>query len=695
MKTKKALLPILASALLLTMGLSACNKPAEGSKPAESSTAQTSDGEEEKIVITSAGNKKEIQIGETLQLTASVDGVEWSTKSTDIVSVSATGLVTALKDGSARITAKKEGYANGTFTVTVAKAPEKEAKYSLPLEDADHYSPSGIWGMDLSAYGYGFMGPGDSPIEDNGGATADSTSLGWLQAGCKETLTFTSDKAATVEIGVTMAYNAEVDLGSAITVKFNGQEISMTGKTTVAPEDDSNYYEFHAVSFGQVALKAGQNVLEIEMIGQGPNMDSVVFFTNETLQLATVPAAVKPKIEVVEAELKIEVEKTAQIQVKNNLTGVTYTSANAEVATVSTTGLVTGVKAGKTTIDVEKDGYKKATVAVTVTAKPVANQVILEAEDAVLPEGATIQIEDADTASGGKSLGYFSADQTFELKYTAEAAVEAELTLVAAPCSLKSDYSGIQEMNLAEALELKLNNNAISLANKVLPEVSGWEFHSWNDVELGKVNLKQGENVFYFKALTQGPNIDCLKLTLPGNTVTVTPVADNTASEQGVTYLEFENAEFTRPEGADEAQNLVVETSTTAHGGQSLGYVNNGNKVELKFNASAAGKAKFRMTAASTKGTFDFSTFTMSIGDHALADCITLKLNDQAIDLTDVVLPGNTESNYQNWHDINFGEIAVKQGLNSIVIEISAQGPNLDCVKLQGVGSVVISTPAA
>ena len=45
MKTKKALLPILASALLLTMGLAACNKPAEGSKTGESSAAQVSSGE--------------------------------------------------------------------------------------------------------------------------------------------------------------------------------------------------------------------------------------------------------------------------------------------------------------------------------------------------------------------------------------------------------------------------------------------------------------------------------------------------------------------------------------------------------------------------------------------------------------------------------------------------------------------------
>ena len=131
MKAKKAILPILASALVLSMGLVACDKGSQSNNPG--GNTESSQAAEEKIVITSAGDKKEIQVGETLQLTASVEGVTWSTKSTDVVSVSETGLVTALKDGSARITAKKDGYTNGTFTVTVLKAPEKEAKYSLPL----------------------------------------------------------------------------------------------------------------------------------------------------------------------------------------------------------------------------------------------------------------------------------------------------------------------------------------------------------------------------------------------------------------------------------------------------------------------------------------------------------------------------------------------------------------------------------
>ena len=691
MKTKKAVLPILVSAMFLTMGLVACNKPSENNK---SGDVTSSEVEEEKIIITSEGDKKELQVGETLQLTASVKDVAWSTKSTDIVSVSETGLVTALKDGSARITAKKDGYTNGTFTVTVLKAPEKEAKYHLGLEQAEH-TPGMEDGWGAYFYGTWYSGPFDTPVENNNGATTDSTSIGNLYTGCIEKLTFTSDKAAQVGLGISMAYATEVDLAQALSIKFNGAALSLDGKTTVVPETENNYYEFHAIELGNINLIAGNNVLEIELVGQsGVNMDEVLIYTAETLQLAVVPAVEKPKIEVVEADLKIKVEETAQIQVKNNLTGVSFASADATIATVSNTGLVTGVAVGKTTITVSKDEYRSAKVTVTVSRKPVSNEVVLEAEDAIIPEGSSIQVQDAAEASGGKSIGYFSDGLTFTIKYTAAADAEADLVLVAAACDLDMTTWAIKDMDLGECLSLKLNNVAVNLTGKILPGNSTFNFNNYVEVDLGKVNLTAGENSFVFTAVGQGPNVDCLRLTLP-EVSKVTPVADNTATEQGVTYLEFEDAELVRPEGADATQNLVVEDGETAHGGKSLGYVNAGNKVTLKFNASADGKANLRLTAAATKFFFDMATFTMGIDDHPLEECLTIKLNDKAIDLTDIVLPGNTENNYKNWHDIDFGDVEVKAGLNTLVFDISAQGPNLDCVKIKGTSSVTISVPQA
>ncbi len=553
MKTKKALLPVLASALLLTMGLAACNNSTPASNPGSSS----GEAEEVKIEITSEGGKKEIQVGQTLQLKASVEGVTWSTKSTDIVSVSETGLVTALKDGSARITAKKDGYANGSFTVTVLKAPDREPNYSLRLEEAEHYSPNDFWGM---SWGGTVMGPGDSPVEDNGGKTDDGTSLGWLQQGCKETMTFTSDKAVKVELGVTMAYNAEMNLEGVLSVKFNGKEISMAGRTVSGPSDGdtNNYYEFSTVSFGMVDLVAGNNVLEIEMLAQGPNMDKVVIFTTERLQIAAVPAQAKPKIEVVEAELEVQVDAEVSIQVKDNLAGVIFTSADETIATVSTAGVVKGIKAGRTTVELTKEGYKKATVNVTVKAKPVAGQIILEAEAGEIV-GGRVENNNAE-ASGGAHVGYLAAETSLKLTYTAETAGEYKFSLVGASNNV-SDWSGYPNVN-ADALDLstcmtvKVNETAVSMEGKVIP---AGKWGTWVEVDLGNVNLIQGENVFLFEFSAQGPNIDCVKLTDPnasqgGDPVTPDPVVekvtvsfDANGGTGTMAAVEVEKGEYTLP----------------------------------------------------------------------------------------------------------------------------------------------------
>ena len=513
MKKNKALLPVLAGVLLISLGLGACNsKPATSGQQggSDASNPQASEPVEAKINITAEGGKKEIIVGETLQLHADVDGVEWSTKSEGIISVDSKGLVTALGAGAGRVTARKDGYANGTYTITVNKAPEKQWQYEVRLEEAEHFSPNDIWGMDLSAYGMGFMGPGESPVEDNSGATDDGTSLGWLQAGCKETMKFSSDKAVKVELGVTMAYNAVMDLSSAIKVTFNGKEISMAGKETEAPEAEGVYYEFHAISFGMVDLIAGENVLEIEMIGQGPNMDKVVIWTNETLQIKSIPAVTKPNIEVVEADLTVEVESKVQIQVKNNLAGVEFKSADETIATVSNSGEVTGVKAGRTTIELTKEGYKKATVNVTVKAKPVAGQIILEAEEGTITGG---RVENDAAASGGARVGYLAADTSLTLKTTLQEAGEYTVSMMAYSNNVSdwSTYPNVtaDELDLSTCMTFKVNNADVALTGKVLP---GGAWGTWVEVSFGDFNLVAGENTFEFAFTAQGPNIDYVKL---------------------------------------------------------------------------------------------------------------------------------------------------------------------------------------
>ena len=105
-----------------------------------------------------------------------------------------------------------------------------------------------------------------------------------------------------------MSYNAVMNLGSAIEVKFNDVAISMSGLETVAPEDPNNYYEFHPISLGKVNLINGTNVLEIEMIAQGPNLDKVLIYTEEDINIAVIPAVVTQEFKS-QADIKIKVEE--------------------------------------------------------------------------------------------------------------------------------------------------------------------------------------------------------------------------------------------------------------------------------------------------------------------------------------------------------------------------------------------------
>lgn len=518
MKNKKVFLSLLALGLLT---MSACGgKPSEGGNESQGGNQGTTEVEEVKINITSEGDKKEIMVGETLQLTADQEGVEWSTRSTDIVSVSETGLVTAIAPGSARITAKKEGFTNGSFTLTVTKAPEREAQYVLHLEDAEHYSQNDQWGNQWNGYF-------DTPVEEYEGGS-DGTSLGYMNAGCVETLTFTSNKAAKVELGITMAFASQIQLDSVMSISFNGAAFDLTGKTNELPETENDYHDFHTVMMGEANIVAGSNVLIITMTGMAPNLDDVNIYTEETLEIAVVKPVVLPKIDVDATSASLFVGETKQITTK--VEGVTYASSNSEVATVSKTGLVTAVAPGDAEISLTKEGYRPAKVAVKVKAKQVATTYDLVAGTAVRMEfeagefyceagewgmtygswhmgpshdGGVTPIEDVESASGGMSLGYFNQTSKVTLKFNSPKAGTVALVLVGA-------YNATYD--LAANVTIKVNDTDVDLTGKSIESTS---YTDWQPVELGSVAVKEGLNTFVLEVVgTQGPNLDYIEATL-------------------------------------------------------------------------------------------------------------------------------------------------------------------------------------
>ena len=104
-------------AVLLALTVTACNNtPAgSGSKGGQTTSALPS------ITVTAAEGKKSLLVGETVLLTASVEGVTWQSANAQVATVDQTGLVTAVALGSVSIKAVKDGYRDGSIPISVVK----------------------------------------------------------------------------------------------------------------------------------------------------------------------------------------------------------------------------------------------------------------------------------------------------------------------------------------------------------------------------------------------------------------------------------------------------------------------------------------------------------------------------------------------------------------------------------------------
>ena len=109
-----------ALAVLLALTVVGCNN-APASSASSKKGGATSTSALPSISITAAGSKTSISLGETVQLNSSVEGVTWESS--------------AVAKGSTTIKAKKEGYKDGSISITVTKpAGPHPAEPTWPAE---------------------------------------------------------------------------------------------------------------------------------------------------------------------------------------------------------------------------------------------------------------------------------------------------------------------------------------------------------------------------------------------------------------------------------------------------------------------------------------------------------------------------------------------------------------------------------
>lgn len=445
----------------------------------------------EKITVTAAGATSFLA-GQTVQLSASQQGVTWTSDNEAVATVNATGLVTGVKFGKAKITASKDGFNSGSIEVSIVR-PDPTAV--LHMEDADHYSADGMWGTDYSGTIYG---PGEeSPVYARTGNASDGTCIAYMDNGDKETLTFTSDKDVKAELVMMMATRTAVaDMSTVMEAKLNNVAIDLAGKAFEGGADTQVFMEF---SFGDVNIKNGNNVLEFNFLASSPYMDDLQIYAESAAKIAVVPVAEKDSVVVNETSLTIAEGKTAQIT--SSMTGLSYRSANEAIATVDEAGVVTGVKVGETTISVSKDGYKTIKVAISVTE---AAGVIAVSLNEGTSEGDAITFRTSQNLQAPYNyiVDSWETGLTLTLKVNNTGSQGAFQMYVRARAS--GGYGSSTINDLATCMEIKVNNVAVACSG----EISGSTF---TDYLLGNVTLNSGENTVTIKNLTEVPTMCMLR----------------------------------------------------------------------------------------------------------------------------------------------------------------------------------------
>lgn len=572
MKKKSFILPFTICAMLLSVGLAACTSE----KPVGSGSEEppvTSSSQQQKIKVTAADGKTTLYLGQTVQLTADQDDVSWTSAKPEIASVSAGGLVTALAEGSATITASKDGFTNGTISIKVQLEPIKvtaaDNKTTLVIEETVQLSADkdGVaWkssdetvatvtnglvtalkagSATITASKSGFKdgtiaikvtrpaatatlhfedaehesadglwensnrGPGETPIYSKSSAS-DGTCVAYFGEGDKETLTFTSDKAVKAELVVTMGHNSSYEpLSTIITAKFNGADVDLSKVNYTSDSDGQGNYTFQEVSFGEFDLKAENNVLEIGMLGNAPYLDDLQIYAASPANIAVVKAPEKEAIVILNEESELTFEAESTLQLRSETTGLSYASSSESVATVDANGLVTGVAKGSAVITVTKEGMKTARVNIKVLEKVVAGEIRILADEGKCNNEAI--------SAEGTPIVY--RDTSTGERCTAQWAADAVLVFK-------------KEVTKAGTYKLYLNGRAggqygtaniddlaanieVKVNNQAVAVSGAISGRTFTDYLLGEVTLTAGEVTIEIKSIggeNTAPNIYLLKL---------------------------------------------------------------------------------------------------------------------------------------------------------------------------------------
>ena len=372
-----------------------------------------------------------LEVGDTHQLTAvartsegmMVGGVdfEWSSDDIDVASVDQTGLVSAVDAGMANITAMVEGVTSAPVMITVAEPPPVVASVmvSPPMASIEEGGTQKFEAVAMSTDGQVISDVTISWMSsDMAVATIDSSGLATgVRAGSSPTqitLTATADgisgtailtvepvitrvevspKTATIDEGATRMFSATAFTSYDVAI----QDVDFTwtsSNDTVATISSSGL---------AIGVMAGSRPSDVTITASAEGKTDTATLTVEPVVSRV---SVRPSIATMEEGSTRRFRATAYTSYNVAIQNLTFrwSSSNFSVATISSSGLARGLKAGSTTIRARAGG-RSGTATLTVTEPPpVVDRIEVSPSNATIDEGNTQQFTATARTSGGEVI---------------------------------------------------------------------------------------------------------------------------------------------------------------------------------------------------------------------------------------------------------------------------------------------------
>jgi len=337
--------------------------------------------------------------------------VFWSVQDASIATISSVGVVTGVALGSTQVAASANGK-SGIATITVEKTPVASVVVTPPHVDA---SPGGQAQLTAVAYDAAqnpLPGRAITWSTSNAGvAVVDGTGLMTAVAQGAASITATSEgKSGVATVSVTQAPVATV----TVTPTPLSMSVGQTTQLAATVKDASgNVLSGRAVTWSSsspvvatvsatglvAAVAAGSTT--ITATSEGKTGTAAVTISNVAVGSVVVQPQGPTIKQGASVQLSVTVRDVNGVIVTDRV--VTWSTSSAALATVSTSGVVTGVGAGTVTITATSEG-KSGNTSVTVTAVPVASVTIQPPSPDTVFVGYTAQLTAVTRDSNGGVL---------------------------------------------------------------------------------------------------------------------------------------------------------------------------------------------------------------------------------------------------------------------------------------------------